>query len=154
MEFKLNQENAIDSAITGVSTMGGAVASKGLMGIAPEGLKKPIVRAGLSLLTLAIASGVQGDDALAKSTKGFLLGVSVEQGVGAVAKAISPSVKDTPTTKGEKFVAAIAGMNAPEENGYQSFEAIPMYDWNQDASFAELASPSNNELLTPTFQAV
>ena len=130
MKFKLNQKNAIDSTITGVSTMGGAVASKGLMGIAPEGLKKPIARAGLSLLTLAIASGVQGNDSLAKSAKGFLLGVSVEQGVGAVAKAISPSVKDTPTTKGEKFIAAIAGMNAPEGNMYLSTLNVPMYNWS------------------------
>ena len=135
MKFKLNQKNAIDSGITGVSAIAAATASKGAMGLAPESFKKPLVRAGISLLALTVASGIQGNDAMAKASQGALLGISVEQGFGAVSQLVSPSVKDTPTTKGEKFVAAIAGMNAPGENMYQPALNIASYDWSVNDVF-------------------
>ena len=153
MNFKFSQKAAIDSGITGVSAIGGATASKGIMGIVPEGAKKPIVRAGISLLTLALASGIQGNDALAKASKGALLGISVEQGFGAVSKLVSSSVKDTPTTKGEKFVAAIAGMNGGEENSYESTMHISEYDWNLNDVFDEVGDTTKSKLLTSDFKA-
>lgn len=153
MKFKFNQKNAIDSTITGVAAITGATASKGIMGIVPEGAKKPIVRAGISLLTLAIASGIQGNDTLAKASKGALLGISVEQGLTSVSKLVSPSVKDAPTTQGEKFIAAIAGMNGGEEDMYQPTLSLSAHDWNLNDVF-DTTFTSNNELLTPTFQAV
>ncbi|WP_028889388.1 hypothetical protein [Tenacibaculum ovolyticum] len=153
MNFKFNQKDAIDSTITGVAAIGGATASKGIMGIVPEGAKKPIVRAGISLLTLAIASGIQGKDTLAKASKGALLGISVEQGLTSVSKLVSPSVKDTPTTKGEKFIAAIAGMNGGDEDMYQSTLNIPQYDWNSNDVFEEVGDTAKSKLLTSDFKA-
>ncbi|WBX78350.1 hypothetical protein PG911_08830 [Tenacibaculum ovolyticum] len=154
MKFKFSQKDAIDSTITGVAAIGGATASKGIMGIVPEGAKKPIVRAGISLLTLAIASGIQGKDTLAQVSKGALLGVSVEQGLTSVSKLVAPSVKDAPTTQGEKFIAAIAGgMNGGDEDMYHPTLNIPQYDWNSNDVFEEVGGTAKSKLLTSDFKA-
>ena len=152
MNFKFSQKDATDSAITGVSAIAGATASKGVMGIVPEGAKKPLVRAGISLATLLLASSIQGKDTLAKASQGALLGVSVEQGIGAVSKLVSPSVKETPTTQGEKFVAAIAGMNAPEENMFQSALNVASYDWSPKNDLGDFQPEQNAQISLGEFK--
>ncbi|WP_272149128.1 hypothetical protein [Tenacibaculum aiptasiae] len=136
MNLELNQKTATDYAITGGSALVGGTVSKGVMGLAPEGFKKPLVRAGICLATLFTAGTIQGKDTGAKIARGALLGVSVEQGMGAVSTLVSPNVKDNPTTKAEKFVAAIGrGMNAPDQP-YQPILNLPTsYDWDANQDF-------------------
>lgn len=121
MNLELKKGTVVDYAITGGSALVGGTVSKGVMGLASEGLKKPLVRGAFSILALLGAGSIQGKDTGAKIARGGLLGVSVEQGIGAISSLVSPSVKTNPTTKAEKFIAAIAkgseanGMNSSDE---------------------------------------
>ncbi|WP_299106050.1 hypothetical protein [uncultured Tenacibaculum sp.] len=135
MKVKFDQKKAKETAAFGTGAAGGFMLSKGSSGIAPAEAKTPLVRGGIALGTLLLASSIQGNGYLVKGTQGLLTGVSIEQGTSAISELIAPKVKDNPTTSGEKFLAAMGGMNAADETGYTyqpSTINLSSDAWNQD----------------------
>lgn len=157
MNLELKKETVVDYAITGGSALAGGTVSKGVMGLASESLKKPLVRGAFAALALLGAGSIQGEDTGAKIARGALLGVSVEQGLGAVSSLVSPSVKDNPITKAEKFIAAIAkgsetsGMASAEEF-YQPIQ-ISQDAWRDDSVLNDFKSDKVDQIISGSFKS-
>ncbi|XRE42355.1 hypothetical protein ACIVBQ_000559 [Tenacibaculum discolor] len=122
-----------DTATLGASAVAGGLLSKGALGIAPSEMKTPIVKGGIAVLALVAAASIQGKDTLATSTRGLLLGAGAEQAISAVADVIAPTVQEEATTTGQKFMKAMAGLNAAENEELATFEQfnIPTTVWDE-----------------------
>ncbi|CAL2104472.1 conserved protein of unknown function [Tenacibaculum sp. 190130A14a] len=118
MKVKFNEKKAKETAAFGTGAAAGFMASKGASGIVPAEAKTPIVRGGIAIGALLFASAIQGTGYVAKGTQGALVGVSLEQGTSAISEVLAPKVKENASTSGERFLKAMAGMNAAEETGY------------------------------------
>lgn len=137
MKFKFNKNKAVDTAAVAGGTAVGFMVSRGIGKILPESAQNPLVKAGIALSAIVLASSVQGAETLANVTRGIVTGVAIENTASAAASAGKSLVKETPETNMDKFLNGALGMNAAD--------ALPVY---QPINYQLLESSFNDDFKT------
>ena len=139
MKFKFNKNGMQDAATVGVGTIAGTYGSRALMAIAPSELKEPLIKGVLGVGGFALGGALQGKGVGVNLLKGFLMGVGLENTVGAVNELVAPSLPADATTQSQKVMNAMFGLNSANEIKYTPTLMIP------DASSWGEAAPSSEQ---------
>ncbi len=132
MKIKFKKEQVQDTAVLGVGTLAGTYLSKGIMSIVPSEVNEPIIKAILGIGGFVLGGSIDGKGALTNIVRGILMGVGLENTMGAINGAVAPSLSDTPTTSSQKFVNAMFGMNSADQIAYTPSFMISDSVWNED----------------------
>lgn len=130
MKFKLNKKNAASEGLTVASATGGALLSRGTKSLIPSDKRGALLYGGVALASVIAAASIQGNGTGEKISRGVLAGVAIEQMIDLTTELVKPSITEVTeeSTKGEKFIAAMFGLNGAEDS---SPYVIPAEAWNQ-----------------------
>jgi hypothetical protein len=125
MKLKFNKNSMQDTATVGVGTIAGTYGSRALMAIAPSEFNEPLIRGVLGIGGFAVSGALQGKGIGVNLLKGLLMGVGLDNTVGAVNELVAPSLPADSSTQSQKIMKAMFGMNSPEEIKYTPTLMIP-----------------------------
>ena len=129
MKFKFNKKNAGSEGLRVATATGGVLLSKGAMSLVPIDKRSALITGGAALASVLAIASIGGEGTVETAVKGVLTGVAIDQVVSTITEAVKPSITETTedSTKGEKFVAAMFGLNGAD-NG-EPF-VVPASAWD------------------------
>ena len=138
MKLKFNKNSMQDTATVGVGTIAGTYGSRALMAIAPSEFNEPLIRGVLGIGGFAVGGALQGKGLVVNLVKGFLMGVGLDNTLGAVNELVAPSLPADSGTQSQKIMRAMFGMNSPGEIKYTPTLMIPdSSSWGDNAQLSE-----------------
>ena len=140
MKLKFNKNSMQETATVGVGTIAGTYGSRALMAIAPSEFNEPLIKAVVGAGSFAVGGALQGKGLGVSLLKGVLMGVGLDNTIGAVNELMAPSLPAETTTQSQKVMHAMFGMNSANEIKYTPTLMIP------DSSSWGDQSLVNNEL--------
>lgn len=119
MKLKFNKNSMQDTAVIGAGTLAGTYGSRALMAIAPSEFNEPLIKSVLGLGGFALGGALQGKGLGVNLLKGVLMGVGLDNTIGAVNELVAPSLPAEKNTQSERIMHAMFGMNSPETKQIQ-----------------------------------